>query len=38
MSEKQRWGLGSSIREHRNPSFDKEERIIKNELKRLKLK
>ena len=36
LTEKQRWGLGSStIGKHRNPSFKKEQNILTKELKRL---
>ncbi len=38
LSEKQRWGLGSgSLGEHMHDDFEKEEKVIKNELKRLKI-
>ena len=39
LSEEQRWGLGSgSLGEHRHEDFEKEQRVIKNELRRLKIK
>ena len=36
LTEKQRWGLGSStIGKHRNPNFKREQKILTKELKRL---
>lgn len=39
LSEKSRWGLGSgTLGQHRHKDFSKEQKTIKNELTRLKLK
>lgn len=39
LSEKQRWGLGSGyLGNHRQESFNREYKTVKNEFKRLKIK
>ena len=39
LTEKQRWGLGSgAIGAHMHSNFEKEEKVIKSEMKRLRIK